>query len=165
MTIACEGQSLLKPVTSSDLLLLVFSIFLCFHHVFVNMMHPVCLLGLLILDVVLSACVTVVQVTGLAVSDRHPYMFSAGLDKMVKCWDMEYNKVSCMAHFLNIRPFAKHLFLREAILARCQLVWTTRSSAGIWSTTRFAAHCGVSALSCARHSGERSLRTMLAAVF
>lgn len=33
------------------------------------------------------------QVTGLAVSDRHPYMFSAGLDKMVKCWDMEYNKV------------------------------------------------------------------------
>lgn len=34
------------------------------------------------------------QVTGLAVSDRHPYMFSAGLDKMVKCWDLEYNKVS-----------------------------------------------------------------------
>ena len=33
------------------------------------------------------------QVTGLAVSDRHPYMFSAGLDKMVKCWDLEYNKV------------------------------------------------------------------------
>ena len=31
--------------------------------------------------------------TGLAVSDRHPYMFSAGLDKMVKCWDLEYNKV------------------------------------------------------------------------
>ena len=33
------------------------------------------------------------QVTGLAVSDRHPYMFSCGLDKMVKCWDLEYNKV------------------------------------------------------------------------
>ena len=32
------------------------------------------------------------QVTGLAVSDRHPYMFSCGLDKMVKCWDLEYNK-------------------------------------------------------------------------
>ena len=30
---------------------------------------------------------------GLAVSDRHPYMFSCGLDKMVKCWDLEYNKV------------------------------------------------------------------------
>ena len=25
-------------------------------------------------------------------SDRHPYMFSCGLDKMVKCWDLEYNK-------------------------------------------------------------------------
>ena len=35
------------------------------------------------------------QVTGLAVSDRHPYMFSCGLDKMVKCWDLEYNKVCC----------------------------------------------------------------------
>jgi len=33
------------------------------------------------------------QVTGLAVSDRHPYMFSCGLDKQVKCWDLEYNKV------------------------------------------------------------------------
>ena len=35
------------------------------------------------------------QVTGLAVSDRHPYMFSCSLDKEVKCWDMEYNKVLC----------------------------------------------------------------------
>ena len=34
------------------------------------------------------------QVTGLAVSPHHPYVFSCGLDKMVKCWDMEYNKVS-----------------------------------------------------------------------
>ena len=33
------------------------------------------------------------QVTGLAVSDRHPYMFSCGLDKQVKCWDLEQNKV------------------------------------------------------------------------
>ena len=33
------------------------------------------------------------QVTGLAVSTRHPYMFSCGLDKMVKCWDLEQNKV------------------------------------------------------------------------
>jgi len=41
-----------------------------------------------------SLCHIMLQVTGLAVSDRHPYMFSAGLDKMVKCWDMEYNKVS-----------------------------------------------------------------------
>ena len=33
------------------------------------------------------------QVTGLAVSPRHPYLFSCGLDKQVKCWDLEYNKV------------------------------------------------------------------------
>ena len=33
------------------------------------------------------------QVTGLAVSPRHPYMFSCALDKMVKCWDLEQNKV------------------------------------------------------------------------
>lgn len=33
------------------------------------------------------------QVTGLAISDRHPYMFSCGLDKTVKCWDLEQNKV------------------------------------------------------------------------
>jgi pleiotropic regulator 1 len=33
------------------------------------------------------------QVTGLAVSARHPYMFSASLDKEVKCWDLEQNKV------------------------------------------------------------------------
>ena len=33
------------------------------------------------------------QVTGLAISERQPYMFSCALDKMVKCWDLEYNKV------------------------------------------------------------------------
>lgn len=32
------------------------------------------------------------QVTGLAVSDKHPYMFSCGLDKKVMCWDLEHNK-------------------------------------------------------------------------
>ena len=29
---------------------------------------------------------------GLAISSRHPYMFSAGEDKKVLCWDLEYNK-------------------------------------------------------------------------
>ena len=32
-------------------------------------------------------------VRGLAFSDRHPYLFSAGEDKMVKCWDLETNQV------------------------------------------------------------------------
>lgn len=34
---------------------------------------------------------------GLAVSNRHTYMFSAGDDKQVKCWDLEQNKVGCYA--------------------------------------------------------------------
>lgn len=32
-------------------------------------------------------------VRGLAVSPRHPYLFSVGEDKQVKCWDLECNKV------------------------------------------------------------------------
>lgn len=37
-------------------------------------------------------------VRGLAISPRHPYMFSCGEDKMVKCWDLEYNKVIRQYH-------------------------------------------------------------------
>ncbi|KAL4585092.1 hypothetical protein LXL04_009706 [Taraxacum kok-saghyz] len=36
--------------------------------------------------------------TGLAVSTRHTYMFSAGDDKLVKCWDLEKNKVIRLYH-------------------------------------------------------------------
>lgn len=32
-------------------------------------------------------------VRGLAVSARQPYLFSCGEDKMVRCWDLEQNKV------------------------------------------------------------------------
>ena len=35
----------------------------------------------------------VVLIVGLAVSSKHTYMFSAGDDKQVKCWDLEQNKV------------------------------------------------------------------------
>lgn len=44
-----------------------------------------------------DTCPVSVQVTGVAVSPRHPYMFSCGLDKMVKCWDLETNKVRAPA--------------------------------------------------------------------
>ena len=37
-------------------------------------------------------------VRGLALSDRHPYMFSCAEDKMVKCWDLECNKVIRQYH-------------------------------------------------------------------
>ena len=32
-------------------------------------------------------------IRGLAVSPRHPYLFSAAEDKKVMCWDLEYNRV------------------------------------------------------------------------
>lgn len=35
---------------------------------------------------------------GLEVSPRHPYLFSCGEDRQVKCWDLEYNKVSTIFH-------------------------------------------------------------------
>ena len=38
-------------------------------------------------------------VVGLAVSQRHTYLFSAGDDKQVKCWDLEQNKVSFTFYF------------------------------------------------------------------
>lgn len=38
-------------------------------------------------------------VRGLAVSGRHPYLFSCGEDRQVKCWDLEYNKVSIFKLF------------------------------------------------------------------
>ena len=45
------------------------------------------------------------QVTGLAISPRQPYMFSCALDKMVKCWDLEYNKVG---HPSSLLPCTKN---------------------------------------------------------
>lgn len=44
-------------------------------------------------------------VRGLVVSPRHPYLFSCGEDKQVKCWDLEYNKVHNHSY---VHP---HLFL------------------------------------------------------
>ena len=38
------------------------------------------------------------QVRGLAVSARSPYLFSAGEDKKVMCWDLEQNKVTRHYH-------------------------------------------------------------------
>lgn len=35
-------------------------------------------------------------VRGLVVSPRHPYLFSCAEDKTVKCWDLEYNKVTAI---------------------------------------------------------------------
>lgn len=40
-------------------------------------------------------------VRGVVVSHRHPYLFSCGEDKTVKCWDLEQNKI--------IRDYHGHL--------------------------------------------------------
>ena len=40
-------------------------------------------------------------VRALTVSPRQPYLFSAGEDKQVKCWDLEYNKVTSLTSELR----------------------------------------------------------------
>ncbi len=42
------------------------------------------------------------QVTGLTISPRHPYMFSCSLDKEVKCWDLEQNKVCGHKQYIEV---------------------------------------------------------------
>ena len=41
------------------------------------------------------------SVRALTVSPRQPYLFSAGEDKQVKCWDLEYNKV-CLVYPISL---------------------------------------------------------------
>ena len=96
------------------------------------------------------------QVTGLAVSPNHPYVFSCGLDKMVKCWDMEYNKVIRQYHghlsgvySLSLNPDLS-LVLTGKSCALCLCCSSESpvcvivspgqwSSAGTWRTTRSSA--------------------------
>ena len=42
------------------------------------------------------------SVRALTVSPRQPYLFSAGEDKQVKCWDLEYNKVRISGYDLYL---------------------------------------------------------------
>ena len=53
------------------------------------------------------------QVTGLVVSPRHPYMFSVGLDKMVKCWDLEQNKVRVISLVVSHRMTQSYFFVAD----------------------------------------------------
>ena len=63
------------------------------------------------------------QIRGLAVSQRHPYMFSAGDDCMVKCWDLEYNKVirNYHGHLSGVYCMALHPTL-DVLLTGCVTV-------------------------------------------
>lgn len=71
-------------------------------------------------------------VRGLVVSPRHPYLFSAGEDKMVKCWDLEQNKV--------VRHYHGHLsgVYSIALHPTLDLLVTT----GRDSTARVSRVCG-----------------------
>ncbi|XP_063902387.1 uncharacterized protein LOC135122075 [Zophobas morio] len=74
------------------------------------------------------------HVRGLAVSDRHPYMFSAGEDKQVKCWDLECNKVirHYHGHLLAVYDVCIHPTLNIIVTASrdatCR-VWDMRTKA------------------------------------
>ncbi|RHN72279.1 putative transcription factor WD40-like family [Medicago truncatula] len=50
------------------------------------------------------------QVRGLAISNKHTYMFSAGDDKQVKCWDLKQNEVisSYHGHLSSVYCLALH---------------------------------------------------------
>ncbi|KAK4343142.1 hypothetical protein RND71_038958 [Anisodus tanguticus] len=43
------------------------------------------------------------QIRGLAISNKNTYMFSAGDDEQVKCWDLEQNKVLTGSHDSTIK--------------------------------------------------------------
>lgn len=73
-------------------------------------------------------CCVRAQVTGLALSPRHPYMFSCGLDKQVKCWDLEYNKVKPLP--LELRLKVHSLISPHTRLAQTNPALLLRRSSG-----------------------------------
>lgn len=78
------------------------------------------------------------QVTGIAFSDRYPYMFTVGLDKQVMCWDLEANRV--------IRHYHGHLsgVYSLALHPRLDLLFTGArdSTVRAWDMrTRSEVHC------------------------
>lgn len=75
-------------------------------------------------------------VRGLAVSDRHPYLFSCGEDKMVKCWDLEQNKVirQYHGHLSGIYSLSLHPTLDVIVTAgrdASARVWDMRTKAQV----------------------------------
>jgi len=54
-------------------------------------------------------------VRGVVVSPRHPYLFSGGEDRQVKCWDLEYNKVCNFVH-QNNELFCRRYFKNNVLM-------------------------------------------------
>ena len=74
---------------------------------------------------------------GLAISDKHPYMFSCGADKKVKCWDLEYNKVirNYHGHLSGVYSIALHpdldILMTGGRDSACR-VWDMRTKAQVF---------------------------------
>lgn len=73
---------------------------------------------------------------GLAVSSRHPYLFSAGEDKSVKCWDLETNKVirQYHGHLSGVYALSLHPTLDVLVSAgrdSVARVWDMRTKAQV----------------------------------
>ena len=73
---------------------------------------------------------------GLEVSARHPYLFSCGEDRQVKCWDLEYNKVirHYHGHLSAVYSLALHPTIDVLVSAgrdATARVWDMRSKANV----------------------------------
>ena len=58
-------------------------------------------------------------VRALTVSPRQPYLFSAGEDKQVKCWDLEHNKVMLTSKVAQYSPVHVNLATLQSL---CSLI-------------------------------------------
>ena len=58
-------------------------------------------------------------VRALTVSPRQPYLFSAGEDKQVKCWDLEHNKVMLTSKVAQYSPAHVNLATLQSL---CSLI-------------------------------------------
>lgn len=73
----------------------------------------------------------------LCISDRHPYLFSAGDDKMVKCWDLETNRAvrSYHGHLSGVYCASLHPSLDVLCTGgrdSCVRVWDVRTAAPVF---------------------------------
>ncbi|KYM99711.1 Pleiotropic regulator 1 [Cyphomyrmex costatus] len=76
------------------------------------------------------------SVRGLAFSQRHPYLFSCGEDRQVKCWDLEYNKVirHYHGHLSAVYSMALHPTIDVLVTAgrdSTGRVWDMRTKANV----------------------------------
>jgi WD40 repeat protein len=77
------------------------------------------------------------SVRALKISSRHPYLFSGGEDKQVKCWDLEQNKVvrHYHGHLSAVQDLALHPVLDLLVTSArdsTARVWDMRTKAQVF---------------------------------